>query len=187
LLFYAFIFCNLVNAQENATSKIPSKHSLYIDLLGKTLTYEYELHRYKNSTLSQSAGFYSQGFHKKDSFYFFNNIFKESRRLKFTFLTYSINWISHSKKEDHFELGLGLTYVTNGNYFLNSISGPVFNMKIPFPRGIYFSPNIGYRYTGKKGFLFRAYYCPAISNLFYPHYQHLAGISLGYNFRKKEK
>lgn len=189
ILIYFIVFSiSSLHAQEKKIEKIPSKHSVYIDLLGKTsiasINYEYELHRFKNSTLSQSIGFYSEGLGKKDSFYLNGGVIKEQRHLKSTFLTYSFNWISQINKKHHAEVGVGLTYITGG-VLSGSYDGPVFKFTPPAYRGHYFSPNIGYRYTAKNGFLFRAFYCPAISNLFYPHYQHLAGLSLGYTFRKK--
>jgi len=192
ILIYIFFFAtSSLYAQEKKIEKIPSKHSVYIDLQGKTsiasITYEYELHRYKNSTLVQSIGFFSEGLGKKNNYLIGGgHIIEDQRRLKTTFYSYSLNWISHLENQHHVEAGVGFTYLTGGS-MNGKYSGPVFNFNAPVYSGHYFSPNIGYRYTAKKGFLFRAFYCPAISNLFYPHYQHLAGISLGYNFRMKSK
>lgn len=190
ILIYFIVFSiSSLHAQEKKIEKIPSKHSVYIDLLGKTsiasINYEYELHRFKNSTLSQSIGIFSAGLGKKDNYLLGGgHIIEDQRRLEYTFYSYSLNWISHLKNQHHVEAGVGFTYLTGGS-MNGKFSGPVFNFNTPSYKGHYFSPNIGYRYTAKNGFLFRAYYCPAISNLFYPHYQHLAGLSLGYTFRKK--
>lgn len=190
LALFALLFCFplVVKAKDSIYLK-RSDHSTFLEMGGNAViysfNYEYKLKELKNSYLVQSIGLQVPDLGTRRTY---QNGGKQvnQRRLDMAFFPLRLGWISHKTSKHHLEAGIGATYYTASSP-ISSISFSD-NMEIQLAWGntVYFSPNLGYRFTGDNGLLVRATLSPIVSRFTDPNFQFYGGVSIGYNFRKKK-
>ncbi len=190
LAWFALLFCfPLVVKAKDSTSVKRSDHSTFLEMGGNAViysfNYEYKLKELKNSILVQSIGFQVPDLDNGNLYSIGGNTVNK-RRLETSFFPLRIGWISHKNSNHHLEAGIGATYYTASSP-ISSISFSD-NMEIQLAWGntVYFSPNLGYRFTGDNGLLVRATLSPIVSRFTDPNFQFYGGVSIGYNFKKRK-
>jgi len=152
---------------ENA--RIPN-NSIYLELFGNSVFYSLN---------------YERIFINKNKFYLSGRIGAcylpvkiDDKRFVFPLL---INGILHYNKRLHFEFGIGVTFFSlrefNYNYYPSSPNYVFYENMLAIVA------NIGLRYQGQKGFLFRLGFTPLYS-IKGPRLLPWGGISFGYSFLK---
>lgn len=190
-VFFANIFCSSLNAEaKDSTFLKRSNHSTYLEIGGNAViysfNYEYKLKELKNSYLVQSIGFQVPDLDDKFPYYISGEpVYK--RRLENFFVPLRIAWISHKTSKHHLEGGIGATYYTTSFLAPSSTGFDFARIQLsPWSGNIYYSPNLGYRYTGDKGMLLRVSLSPIVHRFTNPNFQFYGGVSIGYNFNKKK-
>ncbi|MFA5781139.1 MAG: hypothetical protein WC868_02600 [Bacteroidales bacterium] len=149
--------------------RIP-KNSFYIELLGNSLYYSLNYER----IIFNTNRFYFSG--RIGACYLPVKI--DDKRFVFPLL---INGILHYNKRLHFEFGIGVTFFSlrefNYNYYPSSPNYVFYENMLAIVA------NIGLRYQGQKGFLFRLGFTPLYS-IKGPRLLPWGGISFGYSFLK---
>jgi hypothetical protein len=147
--------------------RIPN-NSIYLEIFGSSLLYSfnYERNIFENEKFGLSArvgaGYADLSFSQPERDYVF---------------PFTISMLFRGYKRLYFEVGSGLTFKRDGN-------AEEMHSEWMFESNYYITTNLGFRYQGKKGFLFRAGYTP-----FLDLQEHFAygwwngfGISLGFSF-----
>ncbi len=169
-LFLLIIIPRIVYSQNfDSIFNSKPKNAIYAELGGNSIiygiNYERSLLNFASFTLASSIGY---GF-SSSKFGNFNN----------PVIPFELKIFNGISKKNHMEFGLGITYYYN-NYtpdiYINGV-------KVPYNRHKFLGfSRIGYRYTGKNGFLFRLgftpFYVPNGEPLVYP----FGSFSLGYIF-----
>ena len=186
ILFF-LLSINCYSQQISNSFPRQSKHTLFLEIGGNSpiysVNYEFQFLKLNNSTFVQSLGFEIPHFDEKRE-YFINGEIIEQRRLDLAFFPLRFNWISHSNRKNHLELGFGATYYTS-SLIITTID-MIKEIKLNPAGGVFLIPSIGYRSTPKSGFLFRATVSPYFSRTVNPQFQFYGGVSFGYNFKKKK-
>lgn len=186
-----FISCSasVVKAEDSTYFK-RSDHSAFLEMGGNAVmysfNYEFKLRELRNSTIVQSIGFQIPDMDSRSEYLIGGKVITQ-RRLSLALFPLRLAWISHKTKKHHLEVGIGVTYYTSNSLISYIDMMGLARIPMTFGNSIYFSPNLGYRYTGNNGFLMRVTLSPLMSRRVIPNITWYGGISFGYNFKKKKK
>jgi hypothetical protein len=183
-------FISCVAEAKDSTYQKRSDHSAFFEVGGNAViysfNYEYKLKELKNSYLVQSIGMQVPILDDPKQ-YWVGGATVIKRRLNFAFFPLRLAWISHKNSNHHLEAGLGATYFTESDLPSSSISfSDNFGIQLAWGNTVYFSPNLGYRYTGDNGIMARATLSPIVHRFTDPQFQFYGGVSIGYNFKKRK-
>jgi hypothetical protein len=190
LVWLAILFCFPLVVQANDSTYLKrSDHSTFLEIGGNAViysfNYEYRLKELKNSFLVQSMGLQVPDLDDGQDMFVGGNIVNK-RRLEYAFFPFRIGWISHKTSNHHIEAGLGATYYTTSSPAYSISFSDNMKIQLGFGNNMYYSPNLGYRFTGDNGLLVRATLSPIVSRFTDLNFRFYGGVSIGYNFKKKK-